>query len=417
MATGIVMKALRILHVHNFYRSSAPSGENAAVLQERETLRRRGHDVIEHNWHSDFLEKLGPIGTFLGGVSTPFNPLAAIALVAAIYRYKVDIVHFHNTFPMISGAPVLVARLFAAVVITLHNFRTICLAGIPMRHGIDCFDCFDARSPTPGIRNKCYRNSVVASLPIAAAIQVNRRLGTWQSVPDAVIALTEYHRNLFVRNGFDESKVVVRANSVDVPIRELVRGRKSRNYAVYVGRLTVEKGVATLVAAWRSLGASAPELLIVGDGNLRAELVGRADGARVSFLGAKTKSEVLEIVSEAALVIIPSECIEGLPMVLVESYAVATPVLMSDRGALAQYAASDDFVFRSGDSVDLANKVEKLFASVGALVGAKKWCLAYFSEHFSEEVTYRQLREVYGLAMKNYSGRRRRSRHRDRSGL
>jgi len=352
---------VKVILAHNYYGSAAPSGENQVFEDERDLLRRRGNEVLEFGRHSDDIRSMGIFGEVRGALSTPWNPCAARALQRSVDGFRPDVVHVHNTFPLISPAIFHTLKKQAARVLTVHNYRLFCPAAIPIRAGSVCTECLDTRSVWPAMRYGCYRNSHLSTFPLAFSVALHRSLGTWTKHVDAFIALTEFQRALLVKAGLPAGRVHVKPNFIsDIPdpIPWVDRG----NYAVFVGRLSLEKGVRTLLSAWRSV--SGVPLKILGDGPLRVELESqvRTQGINAEFLGGVNREEVLAIVRGACLLVVPSECYEGFPMVILEAYACGTPVVASRIGSLAEIVLDGEtgLHFEAGDPGSLAQRVHHL---------------------------------------------------------
>ena len=239
---------MKILLVHNYYGSAAPSGENQVFEAERALLRQRGHRVREFVRHSDEIRGQGVWGAVKGACAVPWNPCSVVAIRRAVDAFQPDIVHVHNTFPLISPGifPAIGHR--AARVLTLHNYRLFCPAAIPLRDGRVCTDCLAARSSWPALRHGCYRHSRLATLPLAFSVALHRTLNTWTQQVDAFIALSDFQRQLMTQSGLPAARVYVKPNfypghpqPVPWPDRQ--------DYAVFAGRLTAEKGVETLIRA------------------------------------------------------------------------------------------------------------------------------------------------------------------------
>jgi hypothetical protein len=186
---------VKVLLVHNFYGSAAPSGENQVFEAERTLLRARGHEVAEFTRHSDEIRGQGALGAVRGGLATPWNPWMTWAIRREVNRLQPDVVHVHNTFPLISPGIFHAIGDRAARVLTLHNYRLFCPAGIPMRAGKVCTDCLDARGSLPAMRHGCYRGSRVATAPLAFSVWLRRAMGTWRDQVDAFVALSDFQRN------------------------------------------------------------------------------------------------------------------------------------------------------------------------------------------------------------------------------
>lgn len=324
---------MRILMVHNFYGSAAPSGENEVVHAETELMRANGHEVQLFTRHSDDIRNRGRMGALSGALAVPWNPFEAYRISAVLDTWKPDVLHAHNTFPLISPSIFRAARGACARVLTLHNYRLLCAAAIPMRDDRPCIDCIERRSAAPAVLHGCYRSSRVATLPIAAGIALHRARKTWHTDVEAFIALTDFQRDLMSRGGLPSERIEVKPNFYPSRPKPLDWDTRLPR-CVFVGRLSAEKGVLKLVRAWRKWGEHAPLLTIIGDGPLRLQLEGEADGARVRFLGQLPADETQLHIAQARLLITPSECFEGFPMVLREAFAFGTAVAVSNLGPL-----------------------------------------------------------------------------------
>lgn len=193
---------MKILLVHNFYGSSAPSGENTVFTAEKELLRAKGHKVIEYTTSSDQIRSLGVVGSVVGAIGTPWNPVHLSRLRKLVLAEQPDVMHVHNTFPILSPAIFYATQgTMTASVLTLHNYRLFCAAGIPMRGNEPCTACLDKKSIWSALRFACYRNSRLATLPMAAMISLHHALGTWQKYVDAFIALTSFQEEKMISAG------------------------------------------------------------------------------------------------------------------------------------------------------------------------------------------------------------------------
>lgn len=390
---------MRILLLHNHYGSSAPSGENQVFEAERALLEGYGHDVRVITRHSDALRAAGARGALLGALSTPWNARAASNVRAEVQRFKPDIVHAHNTFPLLSPA-VFPAAHGAARVLTLHNYRLFCAAAIPLRDGRTCTLCLDQRSVWPALRHGCYRHSRIATLPIAAGIALHRSRGTWQHDVEAFIALTEDQRDRLVSAGLPSPCTHVKPNFF--PGAPTCRPWLERTGSVvYAGRLSSEKGVDVLVRAWSLWGAQAPELRIIGDGPLRQALANDASqsSARIRLLGQCSAEETQKQIGDARLVVVPSACIEGFPMVLRECFALGTPTLVSDLGPLPGLVReAGGTTFRSGDSEDLQRRLAELWAQPDRLARMSLQAHIAYKTHYTESANHELLMRIYEAA-------------------
>jgi len=396
---------MKILLVHNFYGSSAPSGENTAYLAERELLKGHGHEILEFTRHSDEIRERGLSGTLRGAFSTPWNPFCVRDIRRIIERERPDVMHAHNTFPILSPAVFRAARgLGTATVLTLHNYRIFCAAGIPMRNSIPCIECIEKDSVAPAMKYGCYRNSRLATIPMAAMISLHKRLGTWKRDVDAFIALTEFQKNKMAAGGLPEERIYIKPHFYpDPPAPIPWEDREPK--IIFVGRLGWEKGVHVLVNAWRRWGRSAPALEIIGDGPQRAELEKMVDKAdlnrKIHFCGQIPFSQTQEKMARARLLVLPSLWFEGFPMVIREAFALSVPVAGSRIGSLPGIIAEKKTgrLFSPGDPADLLQVVKGLWEKPQNLDEMAKAARDEFDKKYTPNKNYEQLVSIYHKAI------------------
>jgi glycosyltransferase involved in cell wall biosynthesis len=271
----------------------------------------------------------------------------------SVREFKPDIVHFHNTFPLISPAAVYAAKdAGAAVIMSLHNYRLLCPSANLYRNGNICEDCLGRTIKWPAVVHRCYRGSSAQSSIVALMLAVHRMEGSFGGLVDRYIALSEHSRSLFIRAGLAPDRVVVKPNFVVQP--PPAPGVERQGFVLFVGRLVPEKGVSTLLEAWRSFSAPQVPLMVVGDGPLASE-VGSA-GGNVQLLGKKTRSEVQALMRRASLLVFPSEWSEPFGLVIVEAFANELPVLAAGIGAARELVdpGRTGFLFEAGNPELLA---------------------------------------------------------------
>lgn len=391
---------MKILLVHNFYGSAAPSGENQVFEAERQMLRSRGHEVFEFTRHSDEIRGHGAWGAVKGALATPWNPWMTSALRRTLAHLRPDVVHAHNTFPLLSGGIFHAIGSQAARVLTLHNYRLFCAAGIPMRAGKVCTDCLESGGSLPALRHGCYRGSRLATAPLAFSVRLHRALGTWQNQVDAFIALSDFQRQLMSSSGLPASKVHVKPNFYP-GMPPIVPWSDRGNYVVFVGRLTAEKGVAILLNAWRLWGRKAPELRVVGDGESRSELEALAGGLPVRFLGQVSSADAQSQIAGARLLVLPSECFEGFPMVVREAFAFGTPAAVSNLGPLPSIVQQGEsgVVFQAANPESVLDEVRGAWSTLGLLKKLGQGARREFEAKYTEDANYATLMNIYEQAM------------------
>lgn len=402
---------MRIVLAHNHYGSGAPSGENIVYQAERSLLRELGHEVLEFTRHSDDLRSRGALGLLVGAAATPFNPFALWRLRGILKRERPEILHAHNTFPLLSPSIYHAARgLPVATVLTVHNFRAFCAAALLLREGHPCTRCIDERSAWPGLRHACYRASRAATAPLTAMIALHRALDTWTEHIDAFVALTEFQRGLLVAAGLPADRIHLKPNfHPSPPTPRPWPARQAR--ALFVGRLTAEKGVGALLEAWATWGATAPELVVVGDGIERSQLEGRARalglGGRVRFTGQLPAAAVEGLMLDSRLLLIPSISFEGFPLVIREAFAAGVPVAASRIGSLQGLVTPGNtgVHFEPNDPVDLAREVSTAWADQASLRAMGERARATFEERYTAEASASILMGIYRSAVEQRRAR------------
>lgn len=385
---------------HNFYSSSVPSGENNVFDIEEGALLEKSNLVKVFTRHSDEIRAKGTVGVIQGALATPWNPWMARAIRRQVDDFQPDVVHVHNTFPLLSPAIFHAIGKRAARVLTLHNYRVFCPAAIPMRAGKVCTECIDKRSAIPAMIHGCYRGSRVATLPLALSVGLHRALGTWINQVDAFICLSAFQRELMVEAGLPREKVHVKPNFYPGN-PDVVAWPERKPYVVFAGRLTAEKGVINLLRAWRLWGAAAPELRLVGDGELRAELERMAEGLPVRFLGQVGSEDAQAQIAGARLLVLPSECFEGFPMVVREAFAFGTPAAVSNLGPLPTIVehGKSGIVFQPANPQSLLQEIRTAWETPGLLARLGQGARAEFASKYTEEANYATLMEIYRQAI------------------
>jgi len=392
---------MRILIAHNYYQQ--PGGEDHVFAAEAELLESHGHDILRYSVHNDTLNHLSRMAM---ARLTLWNDAIYHELLDLFRQARPDVAHFHNTFPLISPAAYYAARdAGVAVVQTLHNYRLLCANAYFYRDKRVCEDCLGRFVPWPGVVHACYQANRAASAVVTALLITHRVRRTWADLVDVYAALTEFAREKFIRGGLPAEKIVVKPNFV---YPDPGRGQGCGGYALFVGRLTPEKGVETLLAAWERLGGRVP-LKIVGGGPLAASVaqVAKRHNA-IEWLGKQPAECVLTLMKEAHVLVCPSLWYEGLPVVIVEAYAVGLPIIASDLGAMSSLITHGrtGLHFRPGDPDDLAAQVAWVFTHPEQLAHMRREARAEFEAQYTSERNYQMLMDIYETA-KAHAARRR----------
>ena len=243
-----------------------------------------------------------------------------------IRKHKPDLVHFHNLYPTLSPAPIRAAsEQGVPTVMTLHNFRLLCLPATLLRNGAICEVCI-GHIPWRGVVHACYRSSRPASAVIAASLTLHRALATFSKI-SLFLSVSEFGREKYIRAGIQPKRIRVKPNFVDS-----LRQRASPGaYFLYLGRLSYEKGLDDLLRSW----PEGVRLVIVGDGPERGRLEQTAR-AGVEFRGRLDPSDALALLDQARALVLPSRCYEGAPRAVLEAFAAGVPVISSSLGGLPE---------------------------------------------------------------------------------
>jgi glycosyltransferase involved in cell wall biosynthesis len=383
---------MKVVLVHNAYQQ--PGGEDVVFQRERDLLRAAGEEVLEYRRFNDeirdysIVRRIGLMGRTVWASDSYRD------LIALLAQNKPDIVHVHNAFPLISPSIFWACRKEnVPVVQTLHNYRLLCSGGNFYRSGKPCEDCITGKF-WQGVVHGCYRNSRLETVPVATMLTVHHAKKTWTRMVDCYIVLTEFSRGRYVEAGFPEHQIVVKPNFVDPdPGKRTSAG----SYALFVGRLDLEKGVPTLLKAWLQM-PNHRSLRIGGDGYCRSEV---EDFTRVytnvEFLGWLPRHRVVEEMKGASFLVFPSQWYENLPLAIIEAYACGLPVIASRLGAMQELVehGRTGLLFRAGDVDDLARTMELAFEQPEYMIRLGDQARAEYEAKYTAAANYRQLTEIY----------------------
>ncbi len=387
---------MTILVVHNRYRIRG--GEDSVYESECAMLENAGHRVVRYEKSNADLCENGLLRKIALAARTIWNPATVRDIRALIRAEKPDVVHCHNTFPVISPSVYWAASAEGVPVVqTLHNYRLACLNGYLFRDGAVCEDCL-GRAPWRGVRRACYRSSRLQSAAVAAMLLVHRALGTYRRKVSLYVALTDFARGKFAVAGLPLRKIAVKPNALDAK-RSATMGppggeKDAALRIVYIGRLSREKGVEVLLQAWAILFGSiqprtehagplptaknalanepsltpSADCVIIGDGPERENLERLSASLGISsslhFLGSIPRPEALDELAASSLLVLPSKCYEQFSTTILESMRAGIPALVSDcvvNSTLLRDGVTGRF-FESGNPDSLANALRELLS-------------------------------------------------------
>lgn len=378
---------MRILVVHNAYQQRG--GEDSVVAAEVALLRRHGHDVVEYLRHND---EIGQLPSWRVATGTVWAPRAGRDLRDIVRQQPVDVVHCHNTFPLISPSLYWAARREGLPVVqTLHNFRLMCPQAMLLRDARVCEDCV-GRLPWRSVVHACYRGSRLQSAAITCMLGTHRALGTYSEKVNAYIALNEFCRQKFIEGGLPASRLFVKPNFVDRPSAP---SAGPRGGFLYVGRLSTEKGISVIAGALQQVDDI--ELRVAGTGPESGRLAGLRG---VTMLGSLAAEQVDGEMLRARALVMPSVWYENYPRTLVEAFACGLPVIASRIGALAELVTHGEtgLLFEPGDPEGLAKSLAWARSHPDEMRSMGQKARTHYEHHLGAEQNYALLMDIYARA-------------------
>ncbi|MGW5860587.1 glycosyltransferase [Streptomyces sp. NPDC055239] len=392
---------MHILVVHNRYSSAQPSGENVVVDEEVGLLRAAGHRVELFERRSDDIAARSLLSKAAVPLLVPWNPAVRSELAARLRTSRPDVVHVHNVFPLLSPA-VLAACADAGVpvVATLHNYTQVCPPGTLHRDGRPCTECVGSATSLPAVRHGCYRNSRLATVPLAVSLSVNRR--RWWSGVERFFCISAAQRDVLVRSGMPPERLMVKHNFVpDTGARRSGAGE----HVLFLGRLAEAKGVQLLMTAWDALAADGGvgvPLVIAGAGPLADEVTAWAAGREdVRYVGLLDPAQCRQAVARAVTVVAPSMALETFGLVVAEAMAAGVPAVAAGHGSFVELIEDGvaGLLHEPGDPASLASCVRRITADPARNQEMGQAARRRYERDFSPAVGLERLVEGYRTAI------------------
>ena len=397
---------MRILVVHGRYRSAAPSGENNVVDRESAALAAAGHDVHRFERHSDVIETWSAARKATLPLKVIWNGESRRDLAACLAEVRPDVVHVHNTFPMLSPSVLHACRdAGVPVVVTLHNYKLVCASGDFFRDGKPCHDCAGSRG-LPAVQHGCYRGSRAATLPVVASTGVHRR--AWQELVSAYVFISAAQRDLMATLELPGGRVFVKHNFVPPVVSQET---EPEHLVVYLGRLDEAKGVPFLMRAWDRFRIDRPgsELrLVVAGGGPLAEDVERwgAGHATVDVVGNLPADVAVRLLRRARAAVVPSQWEETFGLVAVEAMAAGVPPLAPGRGSFPELVThgEDGVLFDAEDPAALAAVLADVDQRPERFAELGRRARETYERGFEVSANVEELLGIYGFAIENPVG-------------
>ena len=385
---------MRVLIVHGAYQQFG--GEDSVVRAERELLERHGDEVLLYTRHNDEIKQFSAFEKASFFPQTVYSWKSSGEIADVVRSFQPDVAFLHNVFPLLSPSVYhKLPSLGVPAVQVLHNFRPFCPNGFYYTQGQICEACRGGNYLN-AIRKRCYKDSYALSGLYALTLGSNRLAGMVDKIA-GFICLTEFFKIKMQEAGVPDSKLFVRPNFVYAPpLTANTSG--AGNYALYMGRLSPEKGCWTLIHAFEQMPQVA--LKILGTGPVEQELkdyVSAKGLANIQFLGFKSGDEKWQLLRNSLCLVVPSEWYENFPVTVLEAYMASKPVVASRMGGLP-YIVEDGksgLLFESGKVGELVQKIQQLVNDPAGAVrmGA---CGRRFSEtKYGPEQGYSNLMKVF----------------------
>lgn len=380
---------MKILLTHNFYQISG--GEDAVVKNESDLLIKNGNEVLLHTVDNANINSL--LSKALAMVNVPFSFSQYKKMLKVLKAEKPDVVHVHNYFPILSPSVFYACKKAKVPVVhTLHNYRAVCPTALLMHEG-RINESSLTGSAWWTVTKRVYRDSFIGSFTLASMVELHKKIATWYSKVDLFIALTEFARKKYSFAGWPEEKIVVKPNFISDPILTGAPILRKRNYGLYVGRLSEEKGIDVLLSAWKNIKYP---IKIIGEGEVESVV-----SPSVDLLGRQPKEKVIQYIKSSQFIVVPSICYEGFPMAIVEAFACGTPVLCSRLGSMEEIVCNGitGLHFEAGNVDDLAEKVQWMIDYPEEVKKMGRNARAEYLAKYTPEKNYEMLMDIYQQAM------------------
>ncbi|MFA5059056.1 MAG: glycosyltransferase family 4 protein [Candidatus Omnitrophota bacterium] len=395
---------MKILMIHNHYQQYG--GEDAVAKAEYSLVSRYGHEVYFYERSNKEIKNLSPLERIKSFLNLSWSDKTYSEVRAIIQKFCPDVVHVYNAFFMVTPSVYFACRdEGVAVVQSLYNFRWLCANAVFLRKGKFCSECM-YYSRWRSVLHGCYRNSSLLTAVIVKMLNNHWKKKTWINLIDGYITATEFSRRKFIESGIAPEKIIVKPHFIDPdPKARNVCG----NYALYIGRISEEKGIRVLLDAWASL--SDLPLKIIGVGPLLSEIkkmIKEKNMNHVEILGYCSDEECAKYLNRAKFVVVPSVGYDNFPRAIVEAYAVGVPVLASSREGIKEYIKETftGVIFNTGDAKDLVQKARWFQQNndVAILEMGRNARLEY-EEKYTAQKNFEYLNNIYQMAIENYKKR------------
>jgi glycosyltransferase involved in cell wall biosynthesis len=315
---------MKVLLLHTQYTQKG--GEDTVFSQERALLEK--HVTIDELVFQNLNGWRGAI-QFIVSI---WNLKAAARLRKKIKEFKPDIVHIHNWH--FSSGPIVFRTAYemgVPIIHTIHNFRLICPSATLYHNGQTFTNSVKCNFPWESVKRRTYRHSYIQTFWLAFTVWFHRQIGTWNKI-SSFLFLTKFAEGMFKQNpmfSVVNGRFYIKPNFLPNPS---IKTRKRQNHFLFVGRLSPEKGILSIIEASKSGDFL---VRVAGDGPLKELVIEQAKtNSSLTYLGSLAPEQITSEMLECSALIVPSECFEGMPMTILEAMSLSTPVIAPDFGAM-----------------------------------------------------------------------------------
>lgn len=385
------MKKQNVLMAHNYYQ--VPGGEDTVFHNEVNMLEKNGHKVTKYTRHNDEI-KGGVLSKLKLGIDTIFSLKTYKEVKKLIDENDIDVVHVHNTLPLISPSIYYAARSKKVPVVqTIHNFRLLCPGATFTRNSEICEECI-SKGLGQSLKHKCYRGSLAQTFIMYIMLKFHRIIGTYDKIN--YITLTEFNKKKLLNLVKDESNIYVKPNFVD---KREQSERILEDYFVYIGRLDEIKGINFLVEAWKDIDENI-NLYVIGTGPEEEKIrayIEEKNLKNIKLLGFMQRDKAFEVMKKSKGIIVPSICIESFGMSVVEGFSLGIPVIGSRLGSIEYIIENEKngLLFESNNKKNIKHVVECIFYNKSLNQKLGNSAYQTFINHYTDEVNYKKLQNIY----------------------
>ena len=380
---------MKILQIHNKYKIHG--GEDEMQINEKKILSQNNHNVLTLLRDNKNIRNLVDIIKIIKNIN--FNYKNYVEIKEQINKLKPNLVHVYNYFPIWT------ASIFKAIfeckiplVLSVGNYRMFCSNGLMFRNNHLCDKCL-VGSRFNSIIHKCYRNSYLQSYFVSRMIEHNLRKNVFNKYVSGFIVNHEFVKEKLLKLKIDKEKIFIKPNLINNH-DDFIK-KKDENYALYVGRISNEKGIYDLIKKWQNINF---KLIVIGGHENEKSNKLLFQNKNIEFVGFKKRDEINDYYRKASFLIFPSLCNEaGIPLTFLEALNSELPILASNRYPQKEIIKNNfnGYIYEINSDVDFSEKVQKLINSSSLRKEFGKNSKKLYLKNYDYNQSYQRLLEVY----------------------